>query len=403
MKLRIEKSLPKGDLYAPSSKSAAHRALICAGLCDGESVIENISLSQDIEATLNCLKAIGCNVEIRGGTVKIRGIKNFERIGKEELYCSESGSTLRFFIPICLLADSRAILRGSEKLISRPLGVYSEICRKQGVEMAVGRDTVELNGKLRADTFEVKGNISSQFISGLMFALPQLEGDSVIKIIPPFESRPYVYMTADMINKFGVEAEINENEIKIRGSQKYRPCNLTVEGDWSNAAFLYALKEYSDNLEIHGVDKNSMQGDKVCTEYFKKLKQGFCTLDVTDCPDLAPVLFAFGAANYGAEFTGTDRLRLKESDRIACMKEELEKFGAELFEGENKVRISSCGLRKPERTIYGHNDHRIVMATAFLLMLTGGELDGAEAVRKSYPDFFEQMIKSGVKIDYLND
>ncbi len=403
MKLKIEKSLPEGKIYAPASKSVAHRALICAGLCEGESVIENISLSQDIEATLNCLKAIGCEVEIRGGAAKIRGIKNFDFIGKEELFCNESGSTLRFFIPVCLLANGPATLKGSEKLISRPLGVYEEICRRQGVEMTVGGDTVELNGKLRADTFEVKGNISSQFISGLMFALPQLEGDSVIKIIPPFESKPYVRMTADMLNKFGVKTEINENEIKIAGSQKYKPRNLAVEGDWSNAAFLFALKEYSDNLEVAGVDENSRQGDKICTDYFKKLKKGYCTLDVTDCPDLAPVLFAFAAVNHGAEFTGTDRLRFKESDRITCMKRELEKFGAELSKGENKVAVSAEGFHKPTQTIFGHNDHRIVMATAFLLMLTGGELDGAEAVRKSYPDFFEQMIKSGVKIDYLKD
>ena len=134
MKLKIEKSLPEGKIYAPASKSVAHRALICAGLCEGESVIENISLSQDIEATLNCLKAIGCEVEIRGGAAKIRGIKNFDFIGKEELFCNESGSTLRFFIPVCLLANGPATLKGSEKLISRPLGVYEEICRRQGVE-----------------------------------------------------------------------------------------------------------------------------------------------------------------------------------------------------------------------------------------------------------------------------
>lgn len=403
MKLRIEKSLPEGDLYAPASKSAAHRALICAGLSDGESIIKNIALSQDIKATLNCLEAIGCDIEIREDTVKIRGVKDLSAVGKTLLECNESGSTLRFFIPICLLANTRVVLRGSEKLISRPLGVYAEICRKQGIEMTVGKNTVELCGKLKADTFEVAGNISSQFISGLMFALSQLEGDSVIKIIPPFESKPYVHMTADMLEKFGVKAEIRENEIKIQGLQEYKPCDLTVEGDWSNAAFLYALKEYSENLKIHGVDGDSKQGDKVCLDYFEKLKNGFCTLDVTDCPDLAPILFAFSAVNHGAEFTGTDRLRLKESDRIACMKEELEKFGAELIDGKNEVTVNTNGLQKPSQIICGHNDHRIVMANAFLLMLTGGEIDGFEAVRKSYPDFFEVMRNSGVKIDYLND
>lgn len=401
MKLCIEKSLPKGNLIAPPSKSAAHRILICAGLSKGESTVKNVALSQDIQATLNCLEAIGCKVKIDGNTVKIKGIENFDSIGQKILECNESGSTLRFFIPICLLGNGKVTLRGSEKLISRPLGIYKEICERQNIEMISDACTVTLNGKLKEDTFEIQGNISSQFISGLMFALPLLKKDSVIKIIPPFESKPYVDMTADTLNAFGVLTERSDNEIKITGAQKYSPQNMTVEGDWSNAAFLYALKESGADIAVHGVSRESKQGDRICIDYFKKLKEGFCTLDVTDCPDLAPILFAFALQYNGAKFTGTDRLRLKESDRISCMQEELEKFGAEFTVGENEVEIAKKDFHMPTETIYGHNDHRIVMATAFLLMHTGGELDGYEAVRKSYPDFFDVMKNSGVKIDYL--
>lgn len=398
MKLNITPSQPSGDLYAPPSKSAAHRILICAGLADGESIIKNVALSQDIEATLSCLEAIGCKIEINGDTVKIRGIKNISEAGENVLDCNESGSTLRFFIPVCLLKRNGTVLKGSEKLVSRPLGIYEEICRKQGIEMTVGKNTVTLGGGLHEDIFEVKGNISSQFISGLMFALPLLQKDSVIKIIPPFESKPYVDMTADALEKFGVEIQTDGNEIKIKGLQKYKPCDMIVEGDWSNAAFLYAFKECYGDIRVHGVNQNSKQGDKVCISYFEKLKQGFCALDVTDCPDLAPVLFAFAAKHHGARFTGTDRLRFKESDRISCMKEELEKFGTVVEVGENEVTVKAEQFHKPDCAVDGHNDHRIVMATAFLLTFTGGEIDGYEAVRKSYPDFFEVMEEAGVKM-----
>lgn len=397
MKLSIEKSLPCGDLYAPPSKSASHRILICAGLSKGESIIENVAFSQDIKATLNCLEAIGCEFQIDGSTVKIKGIENFNSIGNGVLDCNESGSTLRFFIPICLLGGKAVTLKGSEKLISRPLGIYREICEKQGITMQSDKSTVRLDGNLKSDIFEIKGNISSQFITGLLFSLPMLENDSVIKIIPPFESKPYVDMTVDTLKKFGIKIEEGENEYIIKGSQEYKPQNMSVEGDWSNAAFLYAYKECGASVKVHGVDKESKQGDKICLEYFDELKSGKPVLDVTDCPDLAPILFSFAACHNGAVFTGTDRLRFKESDRISCMKQELEKFGTRLIEGENRVEIIADEFNKPDCVVNTHNDHRIVMSMAFLLSLTGGEIDGCEAVRKSYPDFFEVMKNAGVK------
>lgn len=401
MRLSIEKSSPTGIIKAPASKSASHRLLICAGLSEGRSVISNMAYSEDIKATLRCLDAIGCKTEIKDDTVTVDGISDYSSIGEKILDCGESGSTLRFFIPICLLGVGKVKLTGSKKLLSRPLNVYEKICKEQNIKMSVSENKITLDGKISADTFEVQGNVSSQFISGLLFALPLLKRKSIIKIIPPFESRPYVDMTLDAMKKFGVKAEFSDSlTLTVEGGQQYVPQNMAVEGDWSNAAFFYAFKESGADIEITGTDINSLQGDKICVEYLKKMKDGFCTVDLADCPDLAPILFAFAAKNKGAKFLNTDRLRMKESDRISCMENELKKMGASLVEENNSVTVPECELHRPDEIISGNNDHRIVMSMAYLLSFTGGEIDGYEAVRKSFPDFFGVLEKAGVKIHY---
>ncbi len=400
MKVTITPSLPSGEIIAPPSKSFAHRALISAGLSKGKSIISGISFSEDIKATLSCLEAIGAKVNINGNEAEIIGAENLSKLQSVSLNCNESGSTLRFFIPICLLSNNEITLNGTEKLISRPLNIYENLAQKQGLVFDRELTSVTVKGPIKPDIFEIKGNISSQFITGLMFALPLLSNDSEIKIIPPFESKPYVDMTADILKKFGIDFEYKDYSIKIKGNQTYKPCNLTVEGDWSNAAFLYAFNMSGADLSVLGVDNSSAQGDKVCIDYFEKLKKGTPTLDVTDCPDLAPILFSVAAFYNGAKFTGTDRLRLKESDRISSMAEELQKFGTKLIVGENEVTIDATEFHAPNDIINGHNDHRIVMANAFSLCHTGGEIDGIEAVKKSYPDFFEVISKAGVKLKY---
>lgn len=401
MKVIISPSMPRGGITAPPSKSAAHRLLICAGLSKGRSVIKNLAMSEDIKATLRCLEALGGKTEINGSTAIIDGIENFDKFGDTVLDCGESGSTLRFFIPICLLSGKKITLKGTPKLISRPLGIYKDICEKQGIKMTTDENTVTLDGKLNADIFTLKGNISSQFISGLMFALPLLDKDSIIDIIPPFESKPYVTMTAAALKDAGIEIEYkNENKILIKGSQTYKNGDRTVEGDWSNAAFLYAYKESGADIEIEGVDEKSLQGDRICLEYFRKLKEGRPTLDVADCPDLAPILFAFAAKHNGAKFTGTDRLKLKESDRLYSMQTELKKFGIEMTSGDNEAEVFASPLKKPDEALWSHNDHRVVMACAYLLSFTGGEIENYEAVRKSYPDFFDILKTKGADIEY---
>lgn len=400
MVLTINPSLPKGDIAAPPSKSYAHRALICAGLSNGVSEISNISFSDDIKATLNCLESLGAKIQICGNTAKIQGIESLETLSNVTLNCNESGSTLRFFIPICLLSNEIVTLSGTEKLISRPLSVYEDIAKEQGILFEKNVNCVKVKGKLAPSVFSVKGNISSQFISGLLFALPLLNGDSEINIIPPFESKPYVDMTVSILKTFGVKVDYNELNIKISGNQRYLPQNVTVEGDWSNAAFLYAFRESGADLNVLGVNETSSQGDKVCKEYFKALKNGKPTLDLADCPDLAPIMFAFAGLYNGAVFTGTQRLRFKESDRISAMQLELAKFGVKLTASDNCVVIDSSDFHVPTDIICGHNDHRIVMANAFLLCKTGGKISGYTAVKKSYPDFFDVLLKAGVNLTY---
>ncbi len=400
MTVTIEKSIARGSISAPPSKSMAHRLLICAGLAEGESVISNVALSQDVLATLDCLAALGARVEINGGTVRVVGTDVSEFDGEAPLDCRECGSTLRFVIPLCLIGGRGATLRGSETLLSRPLSVYEEIAQKQGLIFDKS-DRLFVGGKLQPGEFTVAGNISSQFISGLLFALPLLGGESTLRIIPPLESRPYLEMTLYALGMFGINI-IRQDALTfiIPGGQTYRPANAAVEGDESNAAFLGALDILGGEVEVTGLNPTSLQGDRVWREAFKNIQNGFCEMDITDCPDLAPILFAVASARDGAHFTGTKRLRWKECDRAQAMAQELAKLGAQVEIGENDVTVYGGRLHAPEENLSGHNDHRVVMALAAVLTLTGGSICGAQAVRKSYPDFFSDIQRLGVRVQY---
>ena len=392
MKRKIEKSVAKGKLEAPPSKSYAHRLLICAALAEGQSEIKGISQSVDMEATLECVKALGADFHKTGDTVSINGgIKNAKRV----FNCHESGSTLRFFIPISLLTGDECIFVGAERLMSRGIDVYDEIFEKQGIECVKEADRITLKGKLKPGTFTVRGDISSQFISGLLFALPLLNGDSIICLTTELESRAYVDITIECLKLFGVEIEKGNGTYYIKGNQKYNPSNQTVEGDYSNAAFLDAFNVLGGDVSVLGLNEGSIQGDKIYREYFKMIENGTPTIDISGCPDLGPVLFALAACKNGATFTGTKRLRIKESDRGEAMKQELEKLSVDVEIFENSIRVGG-GAKVPACELYGHNDHRIVMALSVLLSLFGGVIDGCEAVSKSYPDFFEKIALLGI-------
>ena len=258
---------------------------------------------------------------------------------------------------------------------------------------------ITVKGPLSSGIYTLPGNVSSQFISGLLFALPLTNGNSEIRLIPPVESRSYIALTLSALHTFGIDAGWKDDcTLTVTGNGQYRATDTAVEGDYSNAAFLDAFALLNGDVLVTGLQENSLQGDRVYKKHFRALQKGAPTISIADCPDLGPILFTLAAALNGATFTDTHRLRIKESDRVACMKAELEKFGAKLDIEENSVTVHKNELHAPTEPLYGHNDHRIVMSMAILASCCGGTIEGAEAVAKSFPDFFEKISALGIQV-----
>lgn len=398
MKVTVKPGFGKGKAAAPPSKSMAQRYLICAALCEGAAGIENIAFSDDVKAALRCVKALGAEVKTEKNTVFVTG-----KINPEDgavLDCSSSGATLRFLIPVALLFNREIIFTGTQQLFSRPLGVYKKICADCKADFELGEDSLKIKGRLRPGRYEIPGDVSSQFVSGLLFALPLLEKPSEIVFKTPAQSKSYIDMTLSALHRFGISAGWSGgNKIAVPGMQKYSVTDAAVPGDYSNAAFFAALNSLGSEIEITGLDPLDLQGDRAYEKYLPLLCSGCPQIDISDCPDLAPVLFAVAAAKNGGVFTGTRRLALKECDRAEAMKAELSKFGAEIKIGENSVTVPGGALRPPKEELFGWNDHRIVMALAVLCTFTGGKIAGAEAVAKSFPDFFERMSELGFNVE----
>lgn len=400
MKIEIKPSLARGKVTPPSSKSYAHRMVIGALLADGESVIRNVSLCEDILATLDCAAALGVKYSVDKQTVRVCGIAG-ETAERATLPCRDSGSTLRFFIPVALSKNGSYTFRGSERLLERGISVYEDAFSDIGVTFEKNLDNVRVTGELKAGDYVLPGNVSSQYVTGLLYALPLLDGDSTVTVLPPVESRKYIDITIDVLSSFGVAVdEKKPNCFTVKGRQRYIPYDCTVEGDWSNAAFLIALNLLGGEVETIGLNHESVQGDRVFVELVSKLDEPNPVIDISDCPDLGPILFVCAAYKHGATFTGTRRLRIKESDRAAVMARELAKFGVRLTVEENSVTVHEGTPVRPTETLLGHNDHRIVMALAVLSTAVGGVIDGCEAVSKSYPDFFETIASLGVEVIY---
>lgn len=400
MKVEIIPGTAVGSVCAPPSKSMAHRALICAFLSGQSCEIENIAYSADITATIGALRALGADIVQKENSVAVHGQRDTALQPADEIFCNESGSTLRFMIPLCLLTGRRITLRGSNRLFARSLSVYEQMCIERGFEFKQKDDALTVCGRLSHGTYRVRGDISSQFISGLMFVLPTLSKDSVIEITGKTESMPYIKMTAQTLSQFGVNVSISDNSIVIPGNQRYTAKKYRVEGDWSNAAFFLALNALplqKNRVEVTGLCSGSLQGDRICTEYFSEISRGAPRLDISDCPDLGPVLMSAMAANHGGTLTGTKRLKIKESDRGEAMASELAKLGVRVKVNENSIEVGH-GLQSPNVLLCGHNDHRIVMALSVLCTQTGGVVDGAQAVNKSMPDFFEKLKTLGVEV-----
>lgn len=397
MIINIKKSKACGKVSAPPSKSMAHRALICGAL-SGNSKISNIEYSNDILATLDCLASLGANVEKSDNVVNIGGLNPF-LASETTIDCKESGSTLRFLIPIAFLCDNTIIFTGSKRLFERNLTIYEDVANQNNILFKKSENSLTVCGKLKSGEYKIPGNISSQFISGMLLALPLLDGDSTVEILGEYESEPYVDLTIQSLNDFGIKIIKSGRTYKIKGGQKYLPKDITVEGDYSNAAFLDAFNLLGGNITITGLGDTSLQGDKIYKKMYDQLVNGHKTFDLSNCPDLAPVMFALSACYGGAHFEGTARLKIKESDRAVAMQSELKKFGIKVIVGENDVTVCKGELTTPNEILCGHNDHRIVMALSVLCSITGGQISNAEAVAKSYPNYFEKIKALGIVIE----
>ena len=396
MTVEIVAGKARGTVSAPPSKSMAHRYLIAAALAKGVSVVRGIAYSQDILATIDCLRALGVEINVDGDAVTVKG--GCPLVPRAPLCCRESGSTLRFLVPLCWLSNEQAILKGSPRLMERPLNIYEQLAKEKGFSLHRENGEVITQGRLTVGEYTVDGSVSSQFVTGLIFALLTLKGESRIRLIGKVESRSYIDLTLDALRTFGFFAEWAEETLLVLRGGEGVPQDLMVEGDFSNAAFLEALTLLGGQVQVQGLKETSLQGDRVYRPYFEALRTGTPTLSLADCPDLGPILFAVAAALNGGVFTDTARLKIKESDRGAAMAEELQKCGVTLLMEENRITVPAGQLKAPEVPVDGHNDHRIVMAMAVLLTRLGGVIEGAEAVAKSMPDFFEKLSSLGIEV-----
>lgn len=398
MRVTITPSMARGTILAPPSKSMAHRMLMGAGLADGISVVDNIDLSEDIKATLGMLEALGGEYKIQERKVIMQGIGGKKLQTNQKLDSNESGSTLRFFIPLVLTGGARSEFIGAKRLFERPLGIYEDICREQGILFEKNETGLIVEGQLQAGHYKVKGNISSQFITGLLFALPLLEGDSVLEVLPPIESRAYIDMTMEALKTFGIDIRQEENTFYIAGNQTYKAKNVIVEGDYSNAAFLDAFNLIGGEVTVEGLRKDSLQGDQIYKKYYEVMQTEHPVMDIAECPDLGPILMGMAAVGHGARFTGTWRLKIKESDRGAVMAKELAKFGIKVDVMENEIIVHQGRLQRPSEVLSSHNDHRIAMTMATLCTITGGTITCAESVKKSFPNYYEVIESLGIQV-----
>ena len=397
MKINIIPSELAGSVKAPPSKSYAHRYLIAAALAEGESTVEGVEMSGDIASTEACLSALGASLIRRGDRITVYGGGKLKE--NAVFPCGESASTLRFLLPLALLHENRAVFSAEPRLLERGIGVYEKLFAEKGVKVEKTPSAITVKGRLCPGDYRVAGNVSSQYISGLLFTLPLLDGESRLTVLPPVESKPYIGMTLDVLYKAGIEIRKESgNCFRIPGGQRYHPIREKTEGDWSGAAVFYALNDLGHKINVTGLSENSLQGDRAIVSLLCALKKPSPVIELADTPDLAPILFAAAAAGNGAVFTGTGRLKLKESDRAAVMAEELAKCGVKVKMEENRMTVFGGTLCKPKETLSSHHDHRIAMALSILLTKVGGEIQGTEAVGKSWPGYWDALCALGCRM-----
>ena len=408
-----------GELSPPPSKSVLHRYIIASSLAKGVSKIENISFSEDIIATIEAMKKLGANIEQKENYLLIDGSDTFKNLNENiEIDCNESGSTLRFLFPLSIVKENKVLFKGRGKLFKRPMTPYFQNFEKYKIKYSyIDENAILLEGQLKAGIYEIDGNISSQFITGLLFSLPLLEGESKIIINGKLESSNYIDISLDCLSKFGIKIINNSyQEFIIEGSQSYRAGNYRTEADYSQAAFFLVANAIGSNIKINDLSENSLQGDKKIIDYISEIdnwnSKDTLVLDGSETPDIIPIL-SLKAAVSGKkiEIVNVERLRIKESDRLKATVEELSKLNFDLIEKKDSILINSREALKANKnekivSLSAHSDHRIAMMIAIAATCYDGEilLDNLDCVKKSYPNFWEVFLSLGGKIyEYLGN
>lgn len=410
----------QGKVNIPSSKSIGHRALICAALAEGNSVIKNINISKDIKATSGILEALGATISISDKEIHVKGTTKVKK-SASELFCNESGSTLRFLIPVAMLQEETVTFTGRGKLVERPLTPFYNIMEEQGIyyKNHNGMLPLEVKGLLKPGVFNIQGNVSSQFISGLMFALPILKGDSSIIVEGNLESRPYIDLTLDVLREFGVNIDNhNYEKFSIKGGQKYTAKNYTVEGDYSQAAFFLAAGLLKGAVECTNLKKDSLQGDKEFINIAKRMGGNIIEdanslksiesqltatkIDASQVPDLVPILAVLASVSHGQTIIyNASRLRIKECDRLHAVTTELNALGANIEEKADSLIINGVNSLKGGK-VKSWNDHRIAMSMTIASLVCENPviIEDYKAIEKSYPHFYEDFVSLGGEITF---
>lgn len=410
MNRTIKPSKLIGRVKAPSSKSLSHRMIIAAALADGVSEISAVNHSEDIDATVNAMTALGAKIINDDDVYTIKGIGN--AVNEAKINCRESGSTLRFLIPVVAALGCKTEFSGGGKLPNRPITPYKRELSEKGITFnhTDGVMPFSVEGKLCGGDFFIEGDISSQFITGLLFALPLCSEDSRIILTSALESKPYADMTVAALKVFGIkiDEEISENGFPIyiiKGNQQYKSADCTVEGDYSQAAFFYTANALGSEIEIDNLNLNSVQGDKEICSILDKIGYGRLkcgeyepfTADASDIPDLVPILTVLGSFTKGVcRIINAKRLKIKESDRLKAIADAINAIGGNVVCGEDFLEIHPVRSFTGGK-IEGCNDHRIVMASAIASTMSENEIiiTDSEAVAKSYPDFWQDFEKLG--------
>lgn len=418
MNVRIKKGLLDGVVNVPSSKSLTHRAIIAASLACGESIISNVSYSKDIDATIKAMESLGASIRKDNDTLYIKGC--YPKCVNNVIDCSESGSTTRFLIPLSILTKTKMTIIGHNKLIDRPLDPYFEIFIQDNISYSKEEHYLPLtvNGEFKGGRYKIRGDVSSQFITGLLFTLPLIENDSIIEITTKLESKSYIDLTLDILAKFGINITFKDNCYYIKGMQSYKPYNYTVEGDFSQAAFFLVADALGSNVRLKNLNPNSLQGDKAILDDLKRFGANIVyennlysvtssnynalDIDVSNTPDLGPILCVLLNSVKGtSRLVNAERLRIKECDRITCVKAELNKIGFNIEETKDSMIINGTTIVK-SGIVDSHNDHRLVMAFSVAATISDSDIviTNAEAINKSYPKFFEDFKQLGGNISY---